>query len=231
MGLNELNKKDLITIIKQYEQTEKNLLAKIEKIETEFRTRFDTEFQGRLISVERGLYMQEQYSRRECVELVNIPEVEDDKNLEKTVVGIFKEAGVEVGIRDFHAIHRLKSKSTVIAKLVNRRDVIGILRSKKKVRGLSNEAKVNVGIEGNPTIYINESLCPQYRKLFGICNALYKAEKIVSFYSINGSIKVKMFDDGTTSISHISDMYNLFGRDVIVSINEKFLASRAPRRN
>ena len=89
-------------------------------------------FQVRMIEIERRLSLQEQYSRRECIDIVNVPEsVADGKQLEDTVVGIFKAAGVKVSTRNFHAIHRKKGKPTVIAKFVNRRDAIAILRAKK----------------------------------------------------------------------------------------------------
>ena len=66
-----------------------------------------------------------QYSRRECVELVGLPEDTHGEN-----------AGVNVVKRDFHAFHRLGNSKIVIAKLVNWRDAIKILRNKKKLHEL-----------------------------------------------------------------------------------------------
>ena len=58
-------------------------------------------------------YNQQQYIRRECVEIVGLPEDLNNSALEK------KEE------------HRLKRYSVVIAKCVNRRVAIAILRAKK----------------------------------------------------------------------------------------------------
>ena len=43
--------------------------------------------------------------------------------------------------RDFHAIDRLRNTRVVIAKVCDRRDVIVILRNKKKLLELSQEGK------------------------------------------------------------------------------------------
>ena len=222
--LNKLNKADLLDIIKRHEETERILTEKIQKIEEELCSRHA--FYGRLMNIERSLYSQEQYSRRECVEIVNIPYVEgDDNDLEDTVVDLFKEAGVNVNKRDFHAIHRLKNKN-IIAKVINRRDAIAILRAKKKVRDFDDVTKMKFSVKKETKIYINESLCPQYRKLLGICNSLHKIKQISSFYTINGSIKIKLDEVTTMNIGHIADLYKLFGEDIINDINEKHLQQR-----
>ena len=78
----------------------------------------------RIVNIERRMNDQEQYSRRECIELVGLPDETNGEDLEDMVVKSFKTAGVNVTQRDFHAIHRMKNKKVVIAKLVNRRDAI-----------------------------------------------------------------------------------------------------------
>ena len=89
--------------------------------------------------------------------------------------------------RDFHAIHRLRNQAVVIAKCVNRRDASAILRAKKKLREVDAAAKTKLGVKGK--VYANESLCPEYRRLFGICTALFRQKKLASSYTINGTIK------------------------------------------
>ena len=220
------NKTELVDIINKHELMENTLLAKIEKIEADLKEK--TNYFERLVAVERRMAIQEQYSRRECVEITSLPVVNNDKELEETVVDLFNEAGVPVVKRDFHAIHRLGDNKTVIAKLVNRRDAISILRKKRTVREFDEDKKKKFGAKGR--IYVNESLCRPFKKLFGICNSLFKLKKLESFYSFNGNIKIKMFEGvaagGTTSISHLSDLYNLFGHELIEEINMKHLESR-----
>ena len=80
---------------------------------------------------------QEHYSRRECIELVGLPNNIDGEELENAVVKTFQVARINIGRRKFHVVHRLADQRVVIAKLTNRRDAIDILRQKKKLRTLN----------------------------------------------------------------------------------------------
>ena len=86
-----------------------------------------------MIAIEKRIAEQEQYSKRETVELVGLPDNTNGGELEDAVIKTFKEAGVKVTKRSFNAIHRLWNKKVVIAKLVNRRDALALLRNKKKL--------------------------------------------------------------------------------------------------
>ena len=91
------------------------------------------EFEARLIQTERRLADQKQYTRRECMDIVGLPENLKGEELEAAVLNSFEVAGVPMEKRDFHAIHRLRNTRVVIAKVCNRRDAIAILRNKKKL--------------------------------------------------------------------------------------------------
>ena len=165
---------------------------------------------ARIERLERDGYRQQQYSRRECVELVGLPEEVSGGALEAKVVEAFKYAGVTVTSRDFHAIHRLCNKKVVIAKCVNRRDATAILRAKKKLREVDAAGQKNLGVKGK--VYVNESLCPEYRRLYGICTALYRKKKLASSFTLNGAIKVCVEEDGEKKvIEHINDLKEMFG--------------------
>ena len=62
------------------------------------------------------------------------------------------------------------------------------IRNKNKICELNEDSRQKLKTR---TIYINELLCPAYRKLFGECNSLQKKICIISFYTIHGKIKVK----------------------------------------
>ena len=173
----------------------------------------------RVSRMERATYQQQQYSRRETIELVGLPENLNGDELEAKVVEVFDQAGVHVEKRDFHAIHRLKKNSVVIAKCVNRRDAIAILRAKKSLRDANEDVRKKLGVPTGSKLYVNESLCPEYRRLLGICNALHKKNKLASFYTINGSIKVTKNADGEKIvIGHMDDLFKLVGEKVVTDI-------------
>ena len=130
---------------------------------------------------------QEQHSRRECFELVELPNNIDKDKLENAVVKTFQVAGINVGRRNFHAVHRLAEQRVVIAKLTNRRDAIDILRQKKKLWTLHAEDQWKLNSQ---KIYVNESLCPKYRQLLGKCNALWEENTLDSIlFTVKSRLK------------------------------------------
>ena len=56
----------------------------------------NTKIKEKVISLERQTWSNSQYSRRECLELSGIPETIENKDLEATVLGIFKKLDVMV---------------------------------------------------------------------------------------------------------------------------------------
>ena len=76
--------------------------------------------------------------------------------------------------------------------------------------------------------YVNESLCPKYRKLLGKCNVLYKNKKISRFHTMNGKIKIKInnYEDDITTYNEL-DFIKVFGEATTQAIEEE----RAARNN
>ena len=215
-----VSKDQLIKIVIEKEEKEKALVERLEKLEKEIER---IKYLDRIIDLERQLYQQQQYSRRECIEVVNIPtSVTDGQPLEDKVIELFQYAGVNVRQRDFHAIHRLANKNVVISKCVNRRDAIGILKNRKKLREATSEDKNHLGIPEEKKIYVNESLCPQYRRLYGLCNTFFKKKIIASCYTINGTIKAQVKVNGPKKdILHMQDLIDLVGiEEVNVAISD-----------
>ena len=255
--LESLSKKELIEIIGKHQLDNQELKEKFKEICTEI-TKMRAEMQElrnerkqekqekneqlqefavddaihqRIMNLERSLYSQEQYSRRECVEIVGIDEEAEDTDLENIVIDLFKQAGVEVTPRDFHAVHILTKSNNVIAKLVNRKHAIAILKNKRVLRDLDAETKEKLSVNKDLTLYVNESLCPGYKVLMGKCNALYKLKMINGFFTTNGQIKIKIGGTKTTrgefidcqfeKIGHVSDLVRLFGAEVMVTLQRK----------
>ena len=50
----------------------------------------------------------------ECIELVGLPYNIDGEELENAVVKTFQVAGINIGRRNFHAVHRLADQCAVI---------------------------------------------------------------------------------------------------------------------
>ena len=146
-----MTKKKLEVEVTYYRAKEKKLLksvgslqkelevmkAQIEELKLE-RVVFDPKknINRRTVDLEKKMAGLERYSCRECAELIGLPEDTHGEKLENSAVQAFKIAGLNVDKSNFHAIHRLGNSKVVIAKLVNRRDAIKILRNKKELSEL-----------------------------------------------------------------------------------------------
>ena len=73
----------------------------------------------RLVKTEKHFWEHAQYSRRDTLEIIGIPNSVDNSVREEMVPGVFKQIGVETDERDVQTCHRLKEKKRIIAKFVN----------------------------------------------------------------------------------------------------------------
>ena len=64
-----------------------------------------------LVDMERQCWANAQYSRRECIELVGIPNSVNNKELEDKVLTVFQNIGYKLSPRDLEACHRLRKNS------------------------------------------------------------------------------------------------------------------------
>ena len=152
-----------------------------------------------ITTLARSLHAQEQYSRRECLEIVDIPVSIDDKNLQATVCNILNEIDHPCGPEDLEDCHRIKGDRSIV-KFSSRRKSSKVLRKKKKSKNIdSSKFDFNAGVK----LYINESLCPYYRGLWGKCKKLCLNKVIFSFYTINCILRIKKSErDSAIPITH-----------------------------
>ena len=83
--------------------------------------------------LERKCAANEQYSRREYLDILEISEIISNNNSKETVFKIFDETGVTVNSRDVEACHRLNQKANpkeVIMELSKRKDVARVKKLK-----------------------------------------------------------------------------------------------------
>ena len=160
--------------------------------------------------LERKCAANEQYSRRECLEILGIPDSIPNNNLEETVLKIFNETGVTVNSRDVEACHRLNQKANlekVIIKLSRRKDVARVMNNKKKLKSMKPQ---NIGLPSGCKIYINESLCKCYKYLWWKCKSLQTHGSIESLWVTNGSIRIRHQNDEVASVTHIEELERHF---------------------
>jgi hypothetical protein len=178
---------DLLSQVGKFSSSQETLLSTlcVSKNASELLSR-------KIKSMESELYRQQQYSRRECLEIVGIPESLPDAEVEKESISLFKKLDVVLEPRDIQACHRLRNKKRVIVKFTNRKDVQKILQNKKKLKNSIGATKM----------FINESLCGYYRLLFGKANALVKAKLAQKVFTRNGTVKIILLNGSYQEILH-----------------------------
>ena len=104
----------------------------------------------------------EQYSCKNNIEILGIPNSIPDDALENTVVSICKDSGVETDPKDIEGCHRLPfsrnsraQDKRVIVKFVNRKHPEALFRDKKRINSksfsnliVSNKAFISVSLCG-----------------------------------------------------------------------------------
>ena len=219
--LNKLTKPELVQLLLKTEATLgsqitdlskeiKDTLTYFKKLEADIAVvkTVNDRLVERVIKTERQCWENAQYSRRDTLEIVGIPNSVGNSVLEETVRDVFKKIGVEIDERDVQACHRLKEKERTIVKFVNRKDCLQILRVKKDLKSLD---PTELDFPENTKIFINESLCPYYRGIWNKCKKLRAIQKIHQFYTISGLIRVKLEETGPSRIiTHMVDLKELF---------------------
>ena len=225
-ALKKLTKEELSNMVIEYQNKFDKMLSNINTELTSLRDRF-TKMESQLLVtrrvndhlmkqnriLERKCAANEQYPRRECLEISGIPDSSLNNNLEETVLKIFNETGVTVNSRDVEVCHRLNQKANpkkVIIKLSKRKDVARVMNNKKKLKSMKPQ---NIGLPSDCKIYINESLCKYYKYLWWKCKLLQTRGSIQSFWLTIGSIRIRHQNDEVTSVTHIEDLERQFLED------------------
>ena len=159
-----------------------------------------------LVVTERKCWANEQYSRRECLEISGIPESVSDNALEDKIQGVLRGIDFKVDTENIELCHRLKgkaSKGRVILNLFKRKDAEKIKLNKKKLKNINLK---KFGLSSGTMLFINESLCGYYRLLWSKCKKLFLEKKITSFWVTNGTVKIKSVNDQVRSITHQVDL-------------------------
>ena len=136
-ALDKLNKKKVITILltlqSKVESANNKILDQVRQSNQKF-SQLEAEnsvvkqanslLSKRLVDMEKQCWTNAQYSKRECIEVVGIPDSVQNNELEEKVLNIFKKISSEVSPHDIEACHRLKKDSDrVIVKFSQRKTV------------------------------------------------------------------------------------------------------------
>ena len=165
----------------------------------------NTKLEERIICLEKNQAKSE--SRRNNIELSGIPNDISGNNLEKVVIDIFDDSGLEIVPKDIEGCHCLPvsrysrdSKKRVIVKFANR-----MLRNTKSI---SSKDFSQLNIHGK--VFVSVSVCPYYRYIRGKCKDLQRRGEICQVFCLGGTIAVKVTERSSVmKIFHECDILDL----------------------
>ena len=135
---------------------------------------------------ERKCWANEQYSRRECLEISGISESVSDNALEDKIQGVLRGTDVEV---DTENIESKGNKGKVILKLSKRKDAEKIKLHKRNLKNIDHK---KIGLSSGTKVFINESLCGYYKLLWPKYKKLFLEKKDCFFLDYKWNSKSKV---------------------------------------
>ena len=121
-----------------------------------------------IINLEKNQAKSEQYSRRNNIELSGIPNDIPEDNLDKVLIDICHDSGLEIEPKDIEGCHRLPvsryirdSNKRLTVKFVTRKHET-ILQNKKSI-----SSKDFSHLDANGKVFVSVALCPYYRYIWG----------------------------------------------------------------
>ena len=142
-----------------------------------------------------------------------MPKEIDDGNLGALAASLMSLTNTQVAAADLDKCHRLQNESTVIVEFKTRTMRDSVVRGRKLLKNKT------VAIEelGLSRSFINESLCPEYRKLDFVCRKLKKNDIIADTWFFNGRLFVVDKTGKKWFVSHMNDALKFASKEVIAS--------------
>ena len=163
----------------------------------------------RVEKLERQFYLNQQYQRRNTIEITGIPDTIAQNQLQNEVIKIYTAAQIVVDgdtleRRDIQACHRIGKKGVTICKFVNRKFANEGLYNGRNLKGKDLYGN-------NSKVFINNSFCDEYRHINFLVRQAKKNNSIFRWKVKHGVnyIKVNENDDDFEEISHLNDLVNL----------------------
>ena len=219
-GLKSMNKDQLINLIQELRsencqlKEEKQMLDQIDSKLSELQSdlavlkNVNRLLVERISKLERRCSQMEQYSRRECLEFTGISESVQQNDLEDKVRTILTKIDVNVSSENIEACHRIGKNGKTLVKFSRRKDIGQIFHKKSLLKEID---PLTLNFPASTKIYINESLCPSNRHLWFLCKKLWQSKKIYSFWTSQGSVKLKLKNLGNAkTIEQITDLEDIF---------------------
>ena len=168
----------------------------------------------RVILLEVGGNLLEQYGPRNNLEMTGIPDDVEDEDLEEKIIKILDKIEVNVKSKDIEACHRVgksrsNSRKTIIC-FVNRKFAKKALINRKSLKNID---KSSIALSNSSDIFINENLTPTNSKLTFHCRKLKREGFVDRNFSRDGVVCItskNVQNRKTIKVLHFNTMVDLF---------------------
>ena len=185
----KINMETLIT----NNRIQQNLITDLRKV--------NHNFKNSIKNMEIDFLQFTQYSRRENIEISDIPESIPQKDLEYHVIMVLQELGLEIYSYDLVGVHRIGKRYAN----KNRNVIVRFINRKNAYLALERNWVLRKSIYYK--YFINENMCPENRRIFNYCYRLKKNGDIQDVWFSEGIVTMIISDvEDPVSLLHISDV-------------------------
>lgn len=207
-------------ISKSFDDMEKKIVA-LEKSNAElakenhFLRQESSRVSNSLNQMKAALDDQEQYIRRDCLEIRGVP-TSSSEDTNEIVKNIGSLVNVCIEDKDISISHRIKSGTSAISPIIvkfTRRGVRdNLYKARTKLKNITS-GNLGLGRQGENKIFIQESLTSSRKDLFHNCNEFKKKFKFRYIWSYYGNIFLRK-DEASPSVKICSpkDLAKLEGK-------------------
>jgi hypothetical protein len=148
----------------------------------------------------------QQYIRRDCLEILGIPVLPDEKPNE-LITELAEELGVDLSTDEISTAHRLpdtkNAKNRIIVKFIQRDKREEMYKSRSKLAGKTTRCLSSIANHSNVNsyskIHINESLTASRKRLFGKVHAFKRENNYKFLWTTNGRILLRQSESSKIS--------------------------------
>ena len=149
----------------------------------------------------------EQYSRRLCINVSNIPEGGVNESTDQLVIDTAKLAGVTVTKGDLDRTHRVGAAKpgktrNIVARFVTFAKRQEVYDARKKLRDARSLRGLTVTPETAAKIFISDSLTRENEYIMYRARQFRKEKKLFAAWTDVGKLKIRLHQNGPTRVIH-----------------------------
>jgi hypothetical protein len=177
-----------------------------------------SKLEGNMISIERNSNGNAQYARNRQLEMWNLPAATTDADDLKTEAAkLLSLTGANVKAVDIDVAHKIKRQGSIIVEFASRTKRNQVVMARKELK----HKKADLAKASCPKMSVVESMTWEFKRLDFVCRKLKELKKITETWFFMGKLNLVELGTKRHFISHITELYSIFGKEEIDEILAK----------